>query len=100
MLSQDDHRRLGDIERLITLTDPDFAEGLRLGNPRPPSGDRRWPLAVWALAGLVMLVIGLVAVSPFATMLGGGGLLGSAVAYRRHVWKAHGERRRPWWRRG
>jgi hypothetical protein len=94
MLSQDDQRRLGDIERLIWLTDSAFADGLRDGTPFRPSGDRRWPLVASAIAGAVLLLVGLVAASVFVVALGGVGTAGASVAYRLHVWNVHGRARR------
>jgi hypothetical protein len=94
MLSQDDQRRLGDIERSIWLTDAAFADGLRDGTPRRPTGDRRWPLVVSALAGLVMLLVGLAASSMFVAGLGGTGTAAAAIAYRRHLWNVQGRARR------
>jgi len=104
MLSQDDQRRLGEIERRISLADPAFADGLRDGTPRRPAGDRRWPVIAGALGAVILLLIGLAAVNPFVITLGGAGVASAAVAYRRHVRKAHGSIRRcirrvPRWKR-
>jgi hypothetical protein len=90
MLSQDDQRRLGDIERQLSLSDPAFAEGLRDGMPRRPTGDRRWPLIAGALGAVILLLIGLLVVNPFVITLGAAGVASAGLAYRAHVRKAHG----------
>jgi hypothetical protein len=94
MLSQDDQRRLEEIEREISFTDRGFADGMRDGTPCPPSDDRRWPMMAGALFGLVVLLVGLVAVSPLTSVIGAAGVGGAAIAYRRHLRRAHGGQRR------
>jgi hypothetical protein len=93
MLSQDDQRRLDEIERDISLTDRWFADGMREGTPCPPAGDRRWPMFVAALAGLVLVLIGLVAASPLTSVVGAAGVAYAAYAYERQLRRAHGGRR-------
>ncbi len=93
MLSQDDQHRLEEIEREIWLTDRWFADGMRDGTPCPPAGDRRWPVFAAALAGLVLVLVGLVAASPTTSVLGAAGIAASAYAYDRALRRAHGGRR-------
>ena len=97
MLSQDDQRRLDAIERELMISDPIFATGLRDGTPRAPADDRRWPIVVVTMLGLVVLSIGLLVVSPLVSVLGSAGVATGTVGYRMHLCRAHGAPRG--WRR-
>jgi hypothetical protein len=99
MLSQDDQRRLSRIEAQISLADPAFAQGLRIGTPHPPAGDRRWPYLAGALIGVVILLVGTVAANPFVMTLGAVGAAAAGVGYQRHVRHVHcGALPVIWWR--
>lgn len=93
MLSQDDQRRLEEIAREVLLTDRWFADGMRDGTPCPPAGDRRWPMFAGALAGLVLVLVGLVAASPQTSVVGAAVIAGAAYGYERQLRRAHGGRR-------
>ncbi len=93
MLSQDDQRRLDEIARRTSLEDRWFADAMRDGTPCPPSGDRRWPMFAGAVAGLVIVLVGLVAASPMTAVVGAGVIGGAAYAYQRQLRRAHGGQR-------
>ena len=55
---------------------PAFADGLRDATSRRPAGDRRWSLIAWALGAAVLLLVGPVAINPFALTLVGAVVAG------------------------
>jgi hypothetical protein len=59
VLSQDEQKRLAAIEADIRAEDVLFADSLRLGRPRCPRGDQRWPFQLILAFGTLLLVLGL-----------------------------------------
>jgi len=59
VLSNEDRWRLAVIEALVRAEDLPFAESLRLGRPRRPRGDQRWPFQLALGFGLLLFLVGL-----------------------------------------
>jgi hypothetical protein len=59
VLNQEDEKRLAAIEADIRREDLLFAESLRLGRPRCPRGDQRWPFQFMLAVGLLLFTLGL-----------------------------------------
>jgi hypothetical protein len=88
MLSDEDRRRLQDIEAAIRMEDPRFADRLAQGRPRARA--RRAVALVLVVVGLLGLLAGMALLSGvmvlFAVLVTGMGAT---------LWFRHGDRRRP-----
>jgi hypothetical protein len=83
MLSQYDRQQLELISNRLHVEDPEFANSLRDGRPRPLPVTRRWPLVVIAVLSTLVLLSGFLVMS-FGLILAGGLAIGcTAVAFRR-----------------
>jgi len=71
-LSHDERKQLAEMERGITLEDPDFARKLRAGIAGSSSRVPGWPDLLLLLAGMLVLLAGIAAQS---TLIGIAGFL-------------------------
>lgn len=95
MLSQYDRQQLELISNRLHMEDPEFANSLRDGRPRPLPATRRWPLVLIAVLSTLVLLSGFLVMS-FGLIFAGGLAIGcTAVAFRRGTRRAPKVRQSP-----
>ncbi|TWG08563.1 DUF3040 domain-containing protein [Saccharopolyspora dendranthemae] len=70
MLNRDERRRLHEIERWFEENEPRFAESVKRPPPDPATRRRRTAAIVVAVVGGLVLLAGLVMISPVVVFLG------------------------------
>ncbi|WP_406689473.1 DUF3040 domain-containing protein [Saccharopolyspora sp. ID03-671] len=82
MLSRSERRRLREIERWFEENDPRFAEAVKKPPPDPATRNRRCVAMSVSAVGVLVFLLGLLAISPVVIFIGIAlGVGGIAVRY-------------------